>query len=61
MHDINNLTDEKRKRDHQYSDILGQSGLDYKLKSPARYTPIEDQGDVKTRSGTENHDAKGIK
>ena len=38
-----------------YSDIMGQSGLDYKMKSPHRATKKDDQGDIKTRSGTENH------
>jgi hypothetical protein len=34
--DVNNVTDNKRRQDHMYSDILGQSGLDYKVKSPTK-------------------------
>ena len=44
-----------------YSDILGSTGIDYKTKSPYRATKKDDQGDVKTRSGTADHHAKGIK
>lgn len=44
-----------------YSDILGQSGLDYKKGSPNRGSIPVDQGEVRTRSGTQNHNAKGVK
>ena len=40
--DVNNVTDGKRKQDHMYSDIMGQSGLDYKTKSPHRATTKDD-------------------
>ena len=44
-----------------YSDIMGQSGIDYKGKSPHRATVHHDQGDVKARTGTLNNNAKGVK
>ena len=44
-----------------YSDLLGSSGIDYKTKPPHRVSKKEEQGDVKTRSGTAEHHAKGIK
>ena len=58
--DVNNVTDPKRRQDHMYSDILGQSGLDYKKASPKRATVHDDQGDVR-RPGVTDAGAKGCK